>query len=231
MPDGWRCRLESLPLVPPPDPGGRVLVVSAHPDDEVLAVGGWLAEQSDREVVFVTATDGEASHPSSSSITPDELRARRPGELLRALSHLGFERPDVRRLRLPDGELDRRRDDLRQQLQPLVLEADLVLCPFEQDGHPDHDAIGEVVVDLCAEGVVLWRFPVWTWAWTRPGDQPWMGEVRRLDTTSVARHRKRRAISAFTTQVRPVGDGDGDRAVLEDALLRHARLAPEAVVV
>lgn len=230
MPDGWRQRLASLPLQPPPDPGGRVLIVSAHPDDEVLAVGGWLAEQAGRELVFVTATDGEASHPSSASITPDELRARRPDELRRALELLGIERPDVRRLRLPDGELDRFRGDLRRHLQPLVLAADLVLCPFERDGHPDHDAVGEVVMELCPAEVVLWRFPVWTWAWTRPADQPWIPAVRRLDTTSVARHRKRRAISAFTTQVRPVGDGAGDGPVLEEALLRHARLAPEAVI-
>ena len=59
MTDLWRGRLESMPIEPPVDPGGRVVVISAHPDDEVLAVGGWLSEQTHREVVFVTATDGE----------------------------------------------------------------------------------------------------------------------------------------------------------------------------
>ena len=82
MTDLWRGRLEGMPIDPPDDPGGRVVVLSAHPDDEVLAVGGWLSEQTGRDVVFVTATDGEASHPGSPTITPEELRARRPGSML-----------------------------------------------------------------------------------------------------------------------------------------------------
>jgi len=42
----------------------RVVVVSPHPDDEVLACGGLLALHARRggEVMVVAVTDGEASH-------------------------------------------------------------------------------------------------------------------------------------------------------------------------
>jgi LmbE family N-acetylglucosaminyl deacetylase len=230
MTDFWRARLESLPLLPPPDPGGKIVVLSAHPDDEVLAVGGWLSTQTDREVVFVTATDGEGSHPGSTSMTPDELRARRPGELLAALRELGFVDPDVRRLGLADGSLSDCTTVLEGGVASEVKDADLVLAPFEHDGHPDHDALGRAAIRVVPSSATLWRFPIWTWAWTEPGTQPWMCDVRRLSTTSVARHRKRRAIAAFTTQVRPVGEHPADAAVVDGTLLRHATHAPEAVI-
>jgi LmbE family N-acetylglucosaminyl deacetylase len=230
MRDLWRGRLEGMSIDPPHDPGGRVVVLSAHPDDEVLAVGGWLAGQTDREIVFVTATDGEASHPGSPTITPDELRARRPGELLEALRRLGFDAPDVRRLGLPDGGLDEARDELCRLVDPLVADASLVLAPFAHDGHPDHEALGQVARAVCPASAALWEMPIWTWAWTKPDEQEWMASVHRLECTSAGRHRKRQAMAAFGTQVRALSAHPADTAVVDEVLLRHAALAPEAVI-
>lgn len=231
MTDTWGDALTGMPLERPRDPGGRVLVLSAHPDDEVLAVGAWLACQIARPIEFVTATDGEASHPESSAVTPEQLRERRPRELLDALNHLGFADPVIHRLGLPDGGLTANRDELRSALEPMIRAADLVLAPFESDGHPDHDTLGQVARELCADGPVLWRFPIWTWVWTSPADEPWLATARRLVAAPAARDLKRRALRAFVTQVRPVGDGVGDAAIVDDALLRHATEAPEVVVV
>lgn len=231
MPSSWRLRLESLPWTPPRDPGGRVLVLSAHPDDEVLAIGGWLAGQTHRDITFVTATDGEASHPGSPTVTGDDLRARRPGELVEALQLLGHETPDVRRLLLPDGGLTEAADALDEALVDLVAGADLVLAPFEADGHPDHDAVGASAVRLCGSDTVLWRFPVWTWVWTEPDGQPWLPQVQRLDCSSAARVRKRRAIAAFATQVEALSDDPADAPVVDGVLLSHALYAPEVVIV
>ncbi|WP_229052349.1 PIG-L deacetylase family protein [Aeromicrobium sp. Leaf350] len=231
MPETWSDVLHDLPLERPHDPGGSVLVLSAHPDDEVLAVGAWLACQVERPVTFVTATDGEASHPDSSSITPDELRERRPRELHAALRRLGFDDPDVRRLCLPDGGLDDARPQLREALAPLVGPVDLVLAPFERDGHPDHDALGDVSRELCGDHTTLWRFPIWTWVWNQPDDEPWLASARRLPSVPAAVDLKRRALTAFETQVAPVGTSGGDGAIVDDALLHHATTAPEVVIV
>lgn len=228
----WRLRLQSMSVTPPTDPGGRVVVISAHPDDEVLAVGGWIASHADRDFVFVTATDGEASHPGSPTISPDELRRRRPAELVAALTALGVEDPVIVRLGLPDGGLAERRAEIVAALAPVVAEADLVLAPFESDGHPDHDVLGSVAIELCGDTTPLWRFPIWTWAWTTPEDgASWLPGARRLDCRSAARGRKRRAVRAFTTQVRPLSADPRDAAVVEGVLLEHALLAPEVVVV
>lgn len=222
----WTVRIEQLPLAPEPPPG-RVVVLSAHPDDEVLAVGAWLATQADRELIFVTATDGEASHPDSTVVTPDGLRTRRPAELIAALETLGVVHPQVERLLLPDGHLADDPVGLAAALAPWVEGAALVLAPFEHDGHPDHDAMGAAALVACAGATPVWRFPIWTWAWTGPADQAWLPAAHRLPDTPVARAAKAAAVHDFASQVEALGD---DPAVVTPALLEHALHAPEVVL-
>jgi LmbE family N-acetylglucosaminyl deacetylase len=80
----------------------RVLVIAAHPDDEVLGMGGAIAVHTDRgdEVRIVVVTDG------SSTQYPDdaETRARKEDEAVRAAAELGV--TDYVHLDLPDMRLD-----------------------------------------------------------------------------------------------------------------------------
>jgi LmbE family N-acetylglucosaminyl deacetylase len=80
----------------------RVLVFAAHPDDEVLGMGGAIAVHTDRgdEVRIVVVTDG------SSTQYPDdaETRARKEQEALAAAAELGV--TDYVHLDLPDMRLD-----------------------------------------------------------------------------------------------------------------------------
>lgn len=225
----WHSHLETLPPAPPA-PSGPLVVLAAHPDDEVLAIGAWLATQRGREVTFVTATDGEASHPDSSVITPHQLRSRRPAELHAALAALGICAPKVVRLGLPDGGLSDDVVGLANALAPLVGVAGLVLAPYESDGHPDHDAVGTAALVAAGGRVPVWRFPIWTWAWSTPADQPWLARARRLPDTPMARTAKWAAVHAFTTQVEPLSDDPADAAVVTPDLLHHALHAPEVVL-
>lgn len=227
MTESWRDVLAALDDQPPPDPGGTALIVSAHPDDEVLAMGAWLSQQAGRDLVFVTATDGEASHPGDPHLTPEVLLERRPLELTEALHRLGIEHPMVERLGLPDGGLAASTSALLSGLAPWVERADLVVTPFELDGHPDHDAVGAACRTLCTTQV-LWRYPVWTWEWVAPGGQEWLADLRRLDVTDEARRLKSYALEAFVTQVEPAAPGA--EPVVTPLLLEHARTAPEVVV-
>ncbi len=97
-----------VPHTPPrssPDRGrsmSRVLVLAAHPDDEVLGMGGTIAVHADRgdEVRIVVVTDGSSTQYPGDA----EIRARKEDEALRAAAELGV--TDYVHLDLPDMRLD-----------------------------------------------------------------------------------------------------------------------------
>jgi len=81
----------------------RVLVFAAHPDDEVLGMGGTIAVHAKLrrdEVRIVVVTDGSSTqYPDD-----DERRSRKNQEARRAAAELGVE--DYVHLALPDMRLD-----------------------------------------------------------------------------------------------------------------------------
>ena len=80
----------------------RVLVIAAHPDDEVLGMGGTIAlHAGGSDVVrIVCITDGSSTQYPGDS----EIRARKEAEARRAAGELGVS--DYVHLELPDMRLD-----------------------------------------------------------------------------------------------------------------------------
>ncbi len=223
----WQDR----PALDLPGPGARVLVVSAHPDDEVLALGGALARLHAAGCVLtlVSATDGELSHPASHAVSPDELAERRAAELVSALEVLGVDVVPVR-LGLPDSGLAGCEARLEELLAPLAADADLVVGTWAGDAHPDHEAVGRVCRRV-AGAATLWELPVWAWHWATPQDErfPW-DRVRVVDVRDRL-EAKCRAVDRFASQVLPVGPGPQDAAVLPPEVLAHFARPYEAVLV
>jgi LmbE family N-acetylglucosaminyl deacetylase len=195
----------------------RVLVVAAHPDDEVLGVGGTMARlaAAGAQLRLVSVTDGEASDPGH----PDRsaLAARRAGETAGALRALGAQATEVIRLGFPDTRVAAREDSLAARLRDLAADCDAVLAPWDEDVHADHEAVGRAA--RRASPLTYW-YPVWTWHWARPGDPrvPWHRAVRVSLRPSIAA-RKRAAIRCFTSQLEPRGSGAGP--VLTPATVAH----------
>ncbi|MFD4543001.1 PIG-L deacetylase family protein [Streptomyces bauhiniae] len=221
--DGWdRMPEYALPTA------GRVVVVAAHPDDEVLGVGGTLARLAAAGVALtvVSVTDGEGSHPGSTRLTPDRLAELRAAELCDALAELGARQAEVVRLRLPDTGVARHEDRLATELAALLPDAALCLAPWTGDVHGDHEAAGRAALAASrAVSVPCSLYPVWLWHWARPGDPrvPW-GGAARIALPPEAQARKRAAVDRFVTQIRPLGDAPEDAAVLPpDELAHHLR--------
>lgn len=200
-----------------------LLVVAAHPDDEVLGAFGSMLRARDAgvPVEVVVATDGEGSHPGSPTLPPAQLAAVRRAEHAAGLAGVGAR---IHRLGLPDGGLVARRQELVARLAPPVAalpEGALVMAPWARDGHPDHDVVGDVVAALARErGVVCAWTPIWAWLWGEPGlldGTP----VRRVPLDAAARAEKAAALAAHASQVAPLSPHPADRAVLSPSMLER----------
>lgn len=220
----WRG-LAGLPEFPLPD-AGRVVVVSAHPDDEVLGVGGTIAQlvASGVEVTVVSVTDGERSREGGRSVTERELARIREAELRKALAELGG--AEVVRLTVPDAEVAFQGDEVIAALTRLLPGARLVLAPWIGDLHGDHEAAGRAALAAArATGVTCRMYPVWMWHWASPDDDrvPW-SSAARVGLSATALDRKRAAVGCFTSQISRLGPGPENAAVLPpDELAHHLR--------
>ncbi|MEO8937786.1 MAG: PIG-L family deacetylase [Burkholderiaceae bacterium] len=186
----------------------RIWLLAPHPDDEILALGGSLARLSalDADLRIVSVTDGEASHVNSSTWPPERLAKVRPIETQRGLVKLGIE-AEVIRLGFPDGRIGAHREELLKMLVEGIEETDLLLSTCRFDGHPDHEACGDVA-ELVAEltGATVFEYPVWMWHWASPDEQviPW-ARARRIPLGADIVSRKRDAIDQFESQITPDG--------------------------
>ncbi|MEU6847745.1 PIG-L deacetylase family protein [Streptomyces sp. NPDC046716] len=230
----WRAK--ELPRQLPRQPlpiTGPVLVVAAHPDDEILGFGGTMAHLlgAGVHVNTVCLTDGEASHGDTTLQAQTRLAARRRDELARALEALGPMPPPVH-IALPDTGLDEQEHIASAAIKALLQDTGAALCvaPWAGDLHSDHEAAGRAAKRAAqGAGLPLWSYPVWMWHWARPGDPrvPWH-QAAVLPLTAEAQERKKAALNCFTSQLQPRGPQTGP--VLPEQEIAHHTRALETVI-
>jgi len=214
---GWRESVQMLAW----ENVTRVVVVAAHPDDETLGAGGLIARAAELglTVSVVVASNGEASHPESSTHTPARLAAIRRQEVITAVEELAPAAP-VRLLGLPDGGVAEHEEELAALLTAEVGDAAAstwIVAPWRSDGHPDHAAVGRASATAAlTTGATLWEYPVWAWHWSTPTDEIWDPKrLRVLELSSRTRFAKSRAMTAHTSQINPLSDESGDEAIIQ----------------
>jgi LmbE family N-acetylglucosaminyl deacetylase len=177
-----------------------VLVVAPHPDDETLGAGGLMYAMSRGRcpVTVLSVTDGEAAYPDWT-----DLRAVRTRELDAALQRLGGGAIRTQRLHIPDGGVAAAQTRLREAILALADPSGLLIAPYERDGHPDHEAVGRVCLELTARlGLRLVRYPVW--AWHHAGTEMLAGDRWvRFTLTRDASQAKTQALQCFGSQIEP----------------------------
>ena len=144
--------------------GGRVLVVAAHPDDDVLGCGATIARwvREGRQVVVAFLTDGVGAR---SDADPDAAE-RRQSAAQAAAAILGV--TDLRFADWPDNRLDQvPLLELAQHVERLVVELrpDTVLTHHAGDLNIDHRRACQAVVTACRPQPghpvrALWSFEV-----------------------------------------------------------------------
>ena len=137
---------EAIPYEPAPLRGERLLIFAPHPDDEVIACGGLLAQHlgDRRSVRIVVVTDGtKATGAGDDAAAYRDLRER---ESRRGVEILGG-KADIHFLRVPDRGLG---DDVGSALREhlAAFRPDLVCVPSAVEIHPDHVALSRAFCHL-----------------------------------------------------------------------------------
>ncbi len=122
----------------------RALLVFAHPDDEVIAVGGRMGRFAESH--FVHVTDGAPRNELDSRAHGfqhlDDYRSARVEEFRSMLERAGIPSTPHECLGIPDQEASLQLAELTRRIARLIQEhrPEVIFThPFE-GGHPDHDA-------------------------------------------------------------------------------------------
>jgi len=199
----------------------RVLVVVAHPDDEVVGAGALISRLPD--VWILHATDGAPRDPRFMARgfegTREEYTRTRRRELEEALSLSGVGADRLLGLRIADQEAVFEIPRLIEGIADAVREIgpEIVLTLAYEGGHPDHDAVA-LAARRAAAGIEILEMPLYH---AEPGTGamivneflPGPPETC-LALTEEERGLKRRMIEAFATQaetLRPFLPPRGER--------------------
>jgi LmbE family N-acetylglucosaminyl deacetylase len=188
----------------------RLVVVVAHPYEELCAAGGLLHDLVLRGVSasVLVVTDSGASYLDAS---------------YHALGLSGIRRY---RLGLAGGCVEAAEHDVTAAVSELVGFGDprglWCLAPWELDGHPDHDAVGRATAAACvAYRLPLLRYPIAAADRIR-SSAPVEQQVHQLALTAPGRRRKRRALMRLR-----VGGLTGDVEQVAPTEVFVGDLAPE----
>ena len=164
----YQSAASTLPLERYREMKENLLVISPHPDDDVLGAGGTmaLASEGGRGVFAVYVTDGGGSPQKEPRTTPEAMAARREREALASLRAIGaaggfFLRHQSRDL--GEGASGEVREELTQILQ--LLKPAEVYLPAPYERHRTHQLCTGLTLDalrsagdwpLRAYGYSLW---------------------------------------------------------------------------
>lgn len=124
--------------------GAKVLVVTAHPDDECVAAGALYRYLE--KAVFAHITDGAPGNLVDARArgypTASDYADARRRELLSALALAGVRPQDCFQAGIPDQEASRRLVDATEWVRDRIreVEPETIITLAYEGGHPDHDA-------------------------------------------------------------------------------------------
>jgi LmbE family N-acetylglucosaminyl deacetylase len=214
-----------------------VLVVAAHPDDEVLGCGGTIARHADAgdSVIVLIAAEGLTSRQKqrdrmliSDQLSLLQIAVQQSAEVLGATS--------VKCLSLPDNRLDSLdRLDLIKQIEEHIgfYQPQVVYVHHAGDVNVDHRRLHEAVVTACrpTPGHPVQRLFSYEVAssteWQPPGSAPPFQPNWFVDITAQW-ERKQQALEIYSTEMRPSPHARSLEAVEHLARWRGAQVGVAA---
>ena len=144
-------------------PKEKVLIVCAHPDDEVFGVGGTIAKyvKEGRRVAVIVFSFGEKSHIWLQEKFSVKMRKK---EHQQAKKVLGYESAFY--LGIEEGKFNEQKTQIKERLIRIIKKwkPRRIFTHNLQDPHPDHQAVNNVLASACHDidyKGEIFMFDVW----------------------------------------------------------------------
>lgn len=189
----------------------RILVVAAHPDDEVLGMGGTIAKfaANGADIKLLIVTDGSSSQYRDNPDLPAIIEAKK-NETARCAAILGIR--EILYGGLPDMRLDVTPHVQINQVIESAVDAflpDTVFTHFYGDVNADHRRICESTLVACrptatqsVKRLYLYSVPSST-EWSAPAPAPVFSPNAFFDVSGPFADAKYRALACYETELRP----------------------------
>jgi N-acetylglucosamine malate deacetylase 1 len=207
----------------------KVLVFAAHPDDEVLGMGGTIAVHARHGDVVrvVCVTDGSSSQYPGDTETRERknAEAKRAAEILGVAHYVHLDLPDMRLDTVAHVDLNRVVEEQVREFAPSVV------YTAHPDVNQDHralfDSVSVAVRPVPGQAVrrVLTYAPTSSTEWT-PAGANWFVPTWYVDITDTL-DRKLEAFRCFATELREYPHPRSDRALRAHAELHGATVGCE----
>ncbi|MBD3255513.1 MAG: hypothetical protein GF383_10490 [Candidatus Lokiarchaeota archaeon] len=135
----------------------KIVIFEPHPDDLLMGPGhvifDWLEEN--HEIHIITITDGRACFRKnpllSKEISEEEVAEMRLDEARKAIEFLGISLDNLYLLEFPDSKAQKYVDDGIQKVKPIILDADRLVFPSDNNLHEDHQATHNIAIGAARE--------------------------------------------------------------------------------
>jgi LmbE family N-acetylglucosaminyl deacetylase len=195
--------------------GGTPVILSPHPDDEVIGCGALIAAsaRAGHAPVIVHVTDGSGSHPNSRLFPRPLLTALRQHEARLAAEVLGVASCRVHFMGLRDTAAPHDGPELTAAIETIIETIEryrkpVIFAPWINDPHGDHQSVSKMAT-LVSRILAVRQLSYLVWGWTLPDNQPIDGEITGWRfSVGRERQRKSRALHAYQSQISDLIDDD-----------------------
>jgi LmbE family N-acetylglucosaminyl deacetylase len=188
----------------------KILVIAAHPDDEVLGMGGTIARLTDEgnDVHLLIVTDGSSSQyrddPNLKSIIDEKKRETAESSRILGIKSITYSNlPDMKLDSIPHVEVNKAIEEVVERLQP-----DTVYTHFWGDVNMDHQRVYQSTLvavrptaNQSVHAVYCYSVPSST-EWS-----PYIPTMVFMPNLFVSIEKyvevKKTALSSYTTELRP----------------------------
>lgn len=164
-----------------------VLVVLAHPDDELMMLGtlNKLSSQGYRVQMVYASSGCQGVDRTNRGLRGSALAEVREDEQVKALNRVGVNVPPVF-LNLPDSQISQKNAEMAEALKVLLEKSDpSIVLTFGKDGltgHEDHVVIGDLVRKAVLKADVDNALPVYHLSHSKEADAAFEKTVGRPDS-------------------------------------------------